>query len=361
MRRLGIYIHWPYCKSKCPYCGFFSRVQTLADEDEIIASYLEDLRFYRAFNDEYKVASIFFGGGTPSLMAPRNIARLIDEIMSLWKTDDNLEISLEANPNTNHQNLFSDLQKAGVNRLSLGVQALDDEGLKILGRTHNYRQALDSIAEIKEIFLNHSMDLIYARPHQSLSSWQKELEKACGFGLKHLSLYQLTIEENTEFFRRGIKSIDDELSLEFYRIAREITAQYGYNCYEVSNYALQGFECRHNLGYWQGCDYVGVGEGAVGRIRNKEQFFHLEHRRHLVPLSTKERAEELLIMGLRLKTGLNKKLFFQQCGINLSEIIDHNKTAILEEEGFLYNFQDKLCLSDKGYNLIDYIVAQIIK
>ncbi len=360
MQRLGIYIHWPYCKSKCPYCDFFSRVQKNVDQKEIIKGYLADLEYYRSLNDDYKVESIFFGGGTPSLIEPRYIAAIINQITSLWSCSDSLEISLEANPNTNHNNLFSDLKSAGINRLSLGVQALNDDDLKFLGRTHSLSEALLSIDSVLHNFDNHSIDLIYARPDQDRQSWQKELSMACSFGVKHLSLYQLTIEENTVFARKGIKSADDETSRNLYSMSEEILSEHGYSRYEVSNYAQSGFECRHNLGYWRGYDYVGIGNGGIGRLHIGGKLYNTFYPRQQELITPKERAEELLIMGLRVREGINKSCFSSQCGINFANIINLQKMHQFCQQGLLINTPTNLTATASGNLVLNYLIEQLI-
>lgn len=359
MQRLGIYIHWPYCKSKCPYCDFFSHVQKNVNQQEIVKGYLSDLEYYRSLNDNYKVESIFFGGGTPSLIEPQYITTIINKITSLWSCSDSLEISLEANPNTNHNNLFSDLKSAGINRLSLGVQALNDDDLKFLGRTHSLSEALLSIDSVLHNFDNHSIDLIYARPDQDRQSWQKELSMACSFGVKHLSLYQLTIEENTVFARKGIKSADDETSRNLYSMSEEILSEHGYSRYEVSNYAQSGFECRHNLGYWRGYDYVGIGNGAVGRLHIAGKLYNTFYPRQQECITPQERAEELLIMGLRLPEGINKKRFTSQCNVNFSDIVNTQKLHQFCHEQLLVDTPENLCATPSGNLILNYIITQL--
>lgn len=360
MQRLGIYIHWPYCKSKCPYCDFFSRVQKNVDQSAIIKSYLADLEYYRSLNDDYRVESIFFGGGTPSLINPQHISEIIDKITALWHYSDRLEISLEANPNTDDGRLFSELKSAGINRLSLGVQAINDVDLKFLGRTHSLNDALASIDSVLQNFNNHSIDLIYARPDQDIKSWQKELKTACSFGLKHLSLYQLTIEENTVFAKKNIKSADEEKARKLYAVSEETLFHYGYNRYEVSNYAQKGHECHHNLGYWQGYDYVGIGNGAVGRFHINGKLYNTFYPRQQELITPQERAEELLIMGLRLPEGINKKRFFSQCGIDLNDVISTAKLQQFCRENLLIDTPETLQTTASGNLILNYLIEQLI-
>ena len=213
---LAIYIHWPFCKSKCPYCDFYKEVCKTTDQDAIISEYLKNLQYYNNITSERRIKSVFFGGGTPSLIKPANVAKLIDFIAAKWPISPDIEISLEANPNSEYENMFSELKSAGINRLSLGVQALNEEDLHFLGRTHSLSQARRCLEEITKTFSNHSADLIYARPQQKLINWQKELQEICSYGLKHISLYQLTIEEGTVFARKNICPLADEEAVEMY-------------------------------------------------------------------------------------------------------------------------------------------------
>lgn len=359
MERLGVYIHWPYCKSKCPYCDFFSRVKKDVDQQQLVSSYLEDLEYYREMNDDYQVETVFFGGGTPSLLEPRQVERIIDKIADLWPCANNLEISLEANPNTDDGKLFADLRSAGINRLSLGVQALSDDGLKFLGRTHTLKQALASVDSVLKNFDNHSIDLIYARPEQKAEDWQKELQTAVGMGLRHLSLYQLTIEENTAFSRKGIRPADDETALELSVLSENMLAEKGYHHYEVSNYAVSGFECRHNLGYWQGYDYVGIGNGGVGRIHSKNKLLHTFYPRQAEVVSAEERAEELLIMGLRLSEGISKQRFARQCGMDFASFVNSAELTTFLKDGLLSEDDISVKATAKGMQVLNYLIERL--
>lgn len=359
MQRLGVYIHWPFCRSKCPYCDFFSRVKKNIPQDELINNYLQYLEYYRSLNDDYKVETIFFGGGTPSLIEPKNIAKIIDKINSLWPCSSNLEISLEANPNSNRPELFADLQKAGINRLSLGVQALNDQDLKFFGRTHSLNDAYQAIDMVLQNFSNHSIDLIYARPNQEKTKWMTELQQAVGFGFKHLSLYQLTIEEGTVFAKKGIIPLEEEKAAEFYQLSTQILADNKYFDYEVSNYAKPGFACQHNLGYWQGYDYIGVGEGAVGSIHSQAKIFSTTHPLLLEELTKQERAEELILMGLRLSEGVDKNRFYQQSGLHFDDVINPNKLLKLIENKLVVNNHLTVHTTTEGRLLLDYIIREL--
>ena len=425
---LGIYIHWPYCRSKCPYCDFYKQVCKNVPQDEIVSDYLKELDYYHQLTSTRKVGSIFFGGGTPSLMEPKQISRLIDYIAKQWSLDSKVEISLEANPNSDYPQMFQNLHQAGINRLSLGVQALNDEDLRFLGRTHNLKQAYQAIDEVLQNFDNHSIDLIYARPKQILSAWEGELKQAVALGFKHISLYQLTIEEGTVFAKKGILPLDEDLATEMYLLTEDILAPLGYHKYEVSNYAQAGFESKHNLLYWTGGEYIGVGPSAHGRltvfngnlkqnsgVRNsrtnmyaqvsalrdftlsstlktvkpcpepKEEnlkqnsgagnsptnlyaqkssnlpvFYATTYRCQLEEISPAERAEELLLMGLRLVQGIDKSLFFSTCGLELEEVVNQQKLAELIEGGWLINTPTHLKATKKGFPVLNFLIEQLV-
>ncbi len=359
MPRLGIYIHWPFCRSKCPYCDFFSQVKKNVDQTAVVDGYLADLEYYRCLNDGYTVDSVFFGGGTPSLLAPKEIARLLDKIAALWPMAECPEISLEANPNTARPRLFADLRLAGINRLSLGVQALNDNDLRFLGRTHGVREALASVDSVLKNFDNHSLDLIYARPHQTLTAWEHELRQATALGMKHLSLYQLTIEENTVFAQKGVAAMEEEAAAALYRLSAEWTSAAGYRQYEISNYAQTDFVCRHNLGYWQGDDYVGVGDGAVGRLHCAEKLFSTTHCRQLEEISPQERAEELTIMGLRLNEGIDKERFAHLSGLAWENFASKQKIDELKKAKLIEEDAHSVKVTSAGRLLLNYIIEQI--
>lgn len=394
-------------------------------QEEIVDGYLEDLEFYRQYTVGRQVSSIFFGGGTPSLMEPRQVGRLIDYINSVWGLRSEAEISLEANPNSHYPQMFADLHRAGINRLSLGVQALNDDDLRFLGRTHNLKQVYASVDEVLKNFDNHSMDLIYARPNQSLSSWEKELKQVAAMGLKHISLYQLTIEDGTVFSRKGIKPLEDEAAAEMYLATENLLQSFNYQKYEVSNYALPGFESRHNLLYWTGQDYIGVGPSAHGRLtvfngdlkqnsgaRNSRTamyaqvsalrdstlspalkavksrsddnlkqnsaarnscahdnlkqnlpapvFYATTHRCRLEKISAEERAEELLLMGLRLVSGIDKAAFEKNCGIRLDDFVNRRHLTDLAAGGWLEDSSLFLRATAKGFPVLNFLIEQLV-
>lgn len=358
---LSVYIHWPYCLSKCPYCDFFSKVDKHVDQKQIIDGYLDDLNWYHDLTAKQTVQSIFFGGGTPSLIEPQYIEKVINHIFKLWPTTKQVEISLEANPNTNRPNLFADLRLAGINRLSLGIQALNDKDLKFLGRTHNLSRALHAVDEVTRLFDNHSADLIYARPGQTAEAWKQELNQISELGLKHLSLYQLTIEEGTFFARKGIKPMDDEPAAELYALTQEFLATKGYPQYEVSNFAHLGYESIHNLAYWRGQNYLGIGPAAHGRIKTTDKIYASTHHRQLEELTPQERAEELIIMGLRIREGINKENFRRQCGLELTGFVNDKARQSLIRQKLLFEDKHSLRAANQGFLLLNKIIEELCR
>ena len=301
---LGLYIHWPYCLSKCPYCDFASFVCHSIDEDSLFLGYQRDLK---KFSTDRPITSIFFGGGTPSLISIPLFEKIMKVIKKNYTLVPDVEISLEANPDTISIEKMKKFNQLGVNRLSIGVQALNEKALLFLGRHHTLNRAIECIQEAKSIFHNINMDLIYARPHQSLSSWEQELKKALSFNLQHYSLYQLTIEDNTIFSHRHQKSATELQARKLYISTEKIMTQAKFQAYEVSNYAKLGFECRHNLTYWLGADYIGIGPAAHGRLgltatenpRSVQTWLQQGTKSEL--LTPTQRHMEKVLMGLRLR------------------------------------------------------------
>lgn len=328
----GIYIHWPFCAAKCPYCDFNSHVRHRPiDEPRFAAAFAREMETMRARTGARRVSSVFIGGGTPSLMQPQTIAALLEKIAALWQLDADAEITMEANPSSVEADRFKGYRAAGVNRLSLGVQALNDSELKRLGRQHDLRQALYAIALARQIFPRLSFDLIYARPEQTAAAWQQELNAAIDLAADHLSLYQLTIEEGTMFQRLydagRLPMPSAEHAAELYALTQNITVARGLPAYEISNHAAPGAESRHNLLYWRGQDYVGLGAGAHGRFyeasaldparrsvtimeKTPERWLELVEKFGAgifeeESLSQAQQADELLLMSLRLAEGLD--------------------------------------------------------
>jgi len=358
-QELSVYIHWPFCKSKCPYCDFYKEINHNVNQDIIINEYIEALQRYHNLMPDRIIKSVFFGGGTPSLITPQNIEKILNFIDRKWQIADNVEISLEANPNSRYNSLFNDLKSAGINRLSLGVQSLNENDLRFLGRIHDVETARLCLQEIVRTFDNHSADLIYALPNQPIDNWLPQLEEICSYGLKHLSLYQLTIEDGTIFARKGIKALNEEKSVEIYNFTRDYLAKKDYCHYEVSNFALSGFASRHNLTYWQGGDYIGIGKSAHGRIKTDGQHYAVTYPFINEKLTPEQRAEELIIMGLRLAQGINKTDFKNICGLNFNDFINQKKLQQLKEQNLLIETADYLKASYEGFLLIDALAGKL--
>lgn len=349
----GLYIHWPYCIHKCPYCDFASSVCKNPDETILLKTYIRDMKL---FSNPRPLTSIFFGGGTPSLMSLSFFEKLMNEIQRYYVFSQDIEISLEVNPDTVDKNKLITFKNLGVNRLSIGVQALNEKDLKFLGRTHTLQRAVQCINEAKELFDNINIDLIYARPHQSLKNWEKELTTALTFNLPHYSLYQLTIEEKTVFQKKGISGASDIQARRLYQLTDEIMNTARKPAYEVSNYALKGFECRHNMTYWLGMDYVGIGPAAHGRLGLKAISnacsvpLWIKNPPHIETLNPSEKDLEKLLMGLRLRqqafpsTSLNPNSI--QKAVQKGWLKTTSKGIIPTQKGTLMLNQLILLLSD---------------
>ena len=327
----GVYVHWPFCLSKCPYCDFNSHVRHAPiDEERFARAFAREIETTAARAPDRTVTSIFLGGGTPSLMQPQTVGAILDSIGKHWRVADNVEVTLEANPTSVEATRFRGYRAAGVNRVSLGVQALDDASLKALGRLHSAREALDAVAIARTAFDRYSFDLIYARPDQTPQMWADELKLAISEAAEHLSLYQLTIEEGTPFFglhaAGKLKTPDEAVARALYDVTQEVCAHHGLPAYEISNHARAGAECQHNLVYWRGDEYAGIGPGAHGRLdidgirhaiatekRPEAWLMRVEANGHGVvtddDLNSEERADEFLLMGLRLAEGIDPKRY----------------------------------------------------
>jgi oxygen-independent coproporphyrinogen-3 oxidase len=353
---LALYIHWPFCKSKCPYCDFNSHVRDSIDQTRWQKVLLAELDHWAPALKGRALASIFFGGGTPSLMAPATAAALIERAAQHWSVSRDLEITLEANPTSVEAARFAELRAAGVNRVSLGVQALDDASLKFLGRGHNAGEAREAVKLASRLFDRFSFDLIYARPGQTLEGWREELNAALKMAGDHLSLYQLTIEQGTAFataFARGdFRLPDDETQGALYEATQEILAAAGLPAYEISNHARPGQECRHNLVYWRYQDYLGIGPGAHGRLtlgnekralknfRAPETWMKAVERdghgvEETLVLAAEERRDEMLMMGLRLGEGVTRAAFRAETGSDFEQSLNAPQLASLGNAGFI--------------------------
>jgi oxygen-independent coproporphyrinogen-3 oxidase len=376
----GVYIHWPFCAAKCPYCDFNSHVRHQpVDQERFSRAFATELATMRERSGPREVTSIFLGGGTPSLMKPETVGAVLDAVAKNWIVPAGIEITLEANPSSVEAERFRGYRAAGVNRVSLGVQALNDRDLKFLGRLHNVEEALHAIGLARDIFPRLSFDLIYARPGQTPDAWAAELEEAIGHAADHLSLYQLTIEEGTPFHAlhaaRKFAIPDDEHAADLYAVTQEITSARGLPAYEISNHARPGAESRHNLTYWRYGEYVGVGPGAHGRFVEKsrrvvtmtekmpETWANLvEAKGHGVidgeVLTRSEEADEFLLMGLRLAEGIDLARYEQYAGRPLSS----SRLSILQEEGLVSPVgNSRLRATPAGMIVLDAVVADLAR
>jgi oxygen-independent coproporphyrinogen-3 oxidase len=374
----AVYVHWPFCLSKCPYCDFNSHVRHGGyDEPRYVRAVLAELAAAAERARGRTVSSVFFGGGTPSLMQPESVQAILDGIAKHWSVDPKVEVTLEANPTSVEATRFRGYRAAGVNRVSLGVQALDDAALKELGRLHTAQEALDAVAVARSIFERYSFDLIYARPRQTLVAWKAELERAISEAAEHLSLYQLTIEPGTPFFglhRAGkLVTPGEDLARDLYDLTQSVCAAHGLPAYEISNHARPGAECRHNLIYWRGQDYAGVGPGAHGRLtvggrryatetekRPESWLMRVEGFGHGLtveePLSTDEMADEYLLMGLRLAEGIEPARYSALSG----RALDPRRVSILLEEGAVETTAEgRLRVTQSGFPVLDAVVADL--
>ncbi|MGD0147427.1 MAG: radical SAM family heme chaperone HemW [Xanthobacteraceae bacterium] len=374
----GVYIHWPFCLSKCPYCDFNSHVRREPiDEPRFVRAFTAEIAATAARVPDRTVSTIFFGGGTPSLMQPATVGSILDAIAKHWRVAPGVEVSLEANPTSVEATRFRGYRTAGVNRVSLGVQALDDRVLAELGRMHTSREALDAVGIARSIFERYSFDLIYARPRQNPKDWAAELTRALAEAGDHLSLYQLTIEEDTPFaaLRAAGKLVipDDDLGRELYDTTQEVCAAHGLPAYEISNHARPGGECRHNLVYWRGHEYAGIGPGAHGRLdidgtryatatekRPEAWLMRVEANGHGLitddPLTREDMADEFLLMGLRLAEGIDIARFRAVSGRSL----DPARIAMLHEHGLVETTADgRLRVTLPGFPVLDAVVADL--
>lgn len=378
----GLYFHWPFCRKKCPYCDFNSHVRGNLDESVWIEGLLAELSYFADRSDLKVVTSIFFGGGTPSLMSEGAVARLIDGASKHFKFAPDIEISLEANPTSAEAASFSGYHLAGVNRLSMGIQSLQDRFLKFLGREHTVREAIEAIELARRSFENISFDLIYALPDQTLADWEKDLQKALQLAGDHISLYQLTIEPNTGFAgakRRGEFELPvDELAEDMFDLTQQICRYAGYPAYEISNHARPGYECRHNLTYWRYGSYLGVGPGAHGRLMAQgcriatEQIKKPEtwltatqktgHGRQVeTPLMDQtEKAEEAMLMGLRLAEGVWFENLRKTTGTEFEDLVNAENLAQLVKAGFVDIDQHKIWATDRGRFVLNSVLAELL-
>jgi putative oxygen-independent coproporphyrinogen III oxidase len=372
---LALYIHWPFCVSKCPYCDFNSHVRENIDQDLWRDALLKDLAHEAALQPGRTLGSIFFGGGTPSLMPPATVAALIEAAHRHWPASGDIEITLEANPSSVEAARFADLAIAGVNRVSLGLQALHSEALHFLGRAHDVDEGLAALSVAQRHFGRVNFDLIYARPGQSEAEWEAELRRALALGTSHLSLYQLTIEPGTRFetlVREGkFQPVDPDQGALLFELTQTITSAAGLPAYEVSNHAREGEQSRHNLTYWRYGDYVGIGPGAHGRRQGLATVRHRKPENWMKAilrkgdglesealLSPSERAREALVMGLRLAEGIDPAALAARTGVD--SLIDPAQLPMLQNEGLISQTGPRLTVTPKGMLLLDAILVSLV-
>jgi oxygen-independent coproporphyrinogen-3 oxidase len=373
----GLYIHWPFCEAKCPYCDFNSHVSRNIDQKAWRSAYLSELRHAAAETPGRVLRSVFFGGGTPSLMAPETVADIIVEIRKLWPVANDLEITLEANPGSVEAGRFTAYRQGGVNRISMGIQALNDTDLKRLGRIHTASEAIAAFDIARTTFDRVSFDLIYARQGQTLQDWKRELTEALTMAVDHLSLYQLTIEQGTAFgdlYNAGkLRGLPDEdLSADLYAMTQDICATAGMPAYEVSNHARDGARSRHNMIYWQYGDYIGIGPGAHGRLtlfgnrwateaysnpnRWLDGIDKADTQRPRFALSRDAQAQEYLLMGLRLKDGVSLSRYTALSGRPLSDHAVRN----LIELGMVIQDKDKIIVLNQGFMVLNSVISELV-
>jgi len=382
MEPLALYIHWPFCLAKCPYCDFNSHVRDTIPQARFAAALRTELAWEAARLGRRKLRSIFFGGGTPSLMEPATVAALLDDARRLFEPADDIEITLEANPTSVEAGRLAEFRAAGVNRVSLGVQSLDPAALWMLGRQHSAAQAIAALETARRLFPRVSFDLIYARPGQTTAAWRAELRQALSLAADHLSLYQLTIEPGTGFealHRRGeIVLPDPETAAELYLATGEEAARRGLLDYEVSNYAIPGAESRHNMTYWRYGDYAGIGPGAHGRVtldgallatrrhRAPEPWAERVERRghgttHEAPVAAADRGREMLLMGLRLREGIEEERFACRTGMPLDEAVDADVLCRAIDEGYVERADGRLWTTSEGRLRLDRLLVELLR
>ncbi len=379
--QFGIYIHWPFCASKCPYCDFNSHVSDSIDHDAWRSAYKSEIEYYAGLTKGRMVTSVFFGGGTPSLMEPGTAAMIIDEIQRHWRISNDCEITLEANPTSVEIDKFRAFRTAGINRVSLGVQSLNENDLKFLGRAHDASEARRAVADAAAIFDRYSFDLIYARPGQTVADWSAELKDAIAMAGDHLSVYQLTIEKGTPFYiqheRGDFKIPEEEIAGDLYEATQDILGAAGMPAYEVSNHARAGQESRHNLTYWRYTDYIGIGPGAHGRLTidgakqatrgHRAPDMWLErvsaqgHGSHeFESLSHRDRFVECLMMGMRLREGIPVSRLEEEGGDRIEKLIDLQKIKALQGEGLLTFDSDVLAATDQGLQRLNGVLSYLL-
>ena len=377
MSEISLYIHWPFCDAKCPYCDFNAHVKTSINQKKWLKSLQKEILYYSLQTKGRVITSIFFGGGTPSLIQPNIICEILTTIHQYWITKPNIEITLEANPTSIETQRLFEFKSIGINRVSIGIQSLNKSALKFLGRNHTDKEARKAINEARKVFSNYSFDFIYTRPQQSIIAWQRELRDILKIVGGHLSLYQLNIEPGTPYSKQGIQMPSNEVSAEFYEKTNQIMELAGLPSYEISNYASPGFECLHNLNYWRGGDYIGIGPGAHGRITQNGNVFStyqiyepntwqksIDKRGHGTAkrkiMSQQNRAEELIMLGLRATEGLNKKNFQKQVKRPFNSFINTKNFYNMVENNFLIETSSSIKATLSGRMCLNLVLEKLL-
>jgi len=373
----GVYVHWPFCEAICPYCDFNVHTTTSIDETTWRDALIGEISHYGAETRGRTVTSLYFGGGTPSLMQPATIDAIIDAVQTQWAVAADMEITLEVNPTSGEQTKLKDFQRAGVNRVSIGIQSFDDNALKFLGRTHRGSDARHVLEMARKIFPRSTFDLIYALPDQTVDAWEVTLSDALSFAQGHISLYQLTIESGTPFSKQGQKPADEDVAADMFEVTQDVLSKAGMPAYEISNHAVPGEESRHNLTCWRGGDYLGVGPGAHGRltlggdtfgthqIHNPSRWLdivktqgHGTAKRR--PISSDDRAKELVMMGLRLKEGIDRDRFRRVAGVDLETTLDDDGLKQLIEGGLIQSRDRRLFATASGQQRLNAVLAKLL-
>lgn len=387
MQDFSLYIHYPFCLSKCPYCDFNSyKLNDIAYNENFINAYLLELDNYYKLLSQRKIKTIFFGGGTPSLMSIDFLSKIMKKIDCLWGIDRGIEVSMEANPTTVEIGKFQDFKTLGINRLSIGIQSLNDDYLKFFGRIHNAEDGLKAINIAQKVFVDkYSIDLIYARPKQKLKEWVKELKDAIKLSPNHISLYQLIIEEGTKFYENNIGTMQDNKASRYYNITNEILEENGIFMYEVSNYSKHNYECQHNINYWENGEWLGIGAGAHSRmcfdnnyINNYKIRITIENEKKpdlwiknvftkgfgyeiKEEISKDEFIEETLLMGLRMKNGINLQQLQKYLQLDsFYDIYDNFNLNLLQKENIIDLNQNNLKVKQKYFNVLNSIIEKLV-
>lgn len=374
MKNIAVYIHWPFCKAKCPYCDFNSFVRENIELDRWNQAYLQEIDNNLEYLSGRRISSIFFGGGTPSLMPSYIVANIIEKLAKAAVIDAKTEITLEANPTSVESQKFKEFAASGVNRVSMGVQSFNKDDLKFLGREHSLEEAIEAIEIAKKYFKRYSFDLIYALPKQTLSAWENELKSALKYAGKHLSLYQLTIEKGTPFYglhqKKRFEIPHEDLARDFYLLTQDIMNDANLPAYEISNHATRGEECLHNMSYWQYDEFIGIGPGAHGRVHtqatrsvyNPEDWLKnsmLNSSTVKTQLSKQERICEFLLMGLRLTKGISEQDFISKLGVGFA-CFKQNRLDWMLKHDFLQFKDDYLSATNSGRLVLNRIISELV-